>query len=336
MRAAPRLPRWRRSLFFLAAALLALAAGCGGGENDANDPIVFSDLNWPSAEIQNRIAGFIVEHGYGYPVEYVPGESVSLWQGLLNNDTDITMEVWLPNSQLLYEQGIADGLVVDAGYSMDSNWQGFAIPQYIKDQNPGLVSVADLPDYIHLFVTPESHGKARFVNCLVGWICAQVNEEKLESYGLTEYLDLVDPGSTAALIADLDAAFAAGRGWLGYMWGPSIPSTNFDLYLLEEPPHNDDCWARGKSCAYPIAEIKIVVHHSLPDRAPGIFEFLNRWDFSAESYVTTAAWMTENDKTPDDAALWFLRNRREIWTAILPNDIAERVDAALADLDDAR
>lgn len=330
----------------------ALAAACGGGEDEGaaqqaqssgaqvvaqqqedsggKEPIVFSDLNWPSAEIQNRIAGFIVEHGYGYEIEYIPGETISLWQGLLNNDTDITMEIWLPNHQAPYDKGIADGTVIDAGHSLADNWQGFAIPQYIKDQNPGLVSVLDLPDYVDIFASAESHGKARFINCLSGWACAQNNEEKLISYGLIDLVDLVDPGSTAAMIADLDAAFNTGAAWLGYIWGPSIPASRFDLYVLEEPTYGEECWAAGKSCAYPTAEIKIVVHKSLPERAPEIYDFLTAWDFSAESYLDTAGWMDANDETPDAAALWFLRNKREVWNAFLPQDIAEKVETALA------
>ena len=39
----------------------------------AKDTIVFSDLNWTSAQVQNRIAQFIVEHGYGYPTDTVFG-----------------------------------------------------------------------------------------------------------------------------------------------------------------------------------------------------------------------------------------------------------------------
>lgn len=334
----------------------ALAAACGGNgdegeteaaaqqaqslvqvaqqaDDSAKEPIVFSDLNWPSAEIQNRIAGFIVEHGYGYETEFIPGETVSLWQGLLNNDTDITMEIWLPNHQAPYDKGIAEGTVIDAGHSLAANWQGFAIPQYIKDQNPGLVSVLDLPDYIELFATAESHGKARFIDCLAGWACAQNNEEKLTSYGLIDLMDLVDPGSTAAMIADLDAAFNTGEAWLGYIWGPSIPASRFDLYVLEEPAYSEECWAAGKSCAYPTAEIKIVVHKSLPERAPEIYDFLAAWDFSAESYLDTAGWMDANNETPDAAALWFLRNKRDVWKAFMPQTIAEKVETALAGAD---
>ncbi|MCZ0938339.1 MAG: hypothetical protein OXJ55_06865, partial [Caldilineaceae bacterium] len=35
------------------------------------DTIIFSDLNWTSAQIQNRIAQYIVEKGYGYSTDVV-------------------------------------------------------------------------------------------------------------------------------------------------------------------------------------------------------------------------------------------------------------------------
>lgn len=310
----------------LAAAVM--AAACGGSDR----PVVFSDLNWPSAQIQSRIAGFIVEHGYGYEVEYLPGDTVALWQELLDNDTDITIETWLPNLQGRYDQGIADGTVVDAGRSLADNRQGFAIPQYLKDQHPGLVSVLDLPEYVDLFTTPDSQGKARFINCLCSWACAQINETKLACYGLLELVDLVDLSDTAAIIADLEDAYNAGRPWLGFFWSPSIPDSRFDLYVLEEPPYNEACWNDGYSCAYPITEIRIVVHRTLPERAPDIHDFLLAWEFTAESYLDTAAWMDANDETSENAAFWFLRNKRAVWSSFLPSDVAERVDAALADV----
>ena len=39
--------------------------------------IIFSDLNWTSAQVQNRIAQYIVEKGYGYPTEVVFGHAAT-------------------------------------------------------------------------------------------------------------------------------------------------------------------------------------------------------------------------------------------------------------------
>ena len=64
------------------------------------DTIVFSDLNWTSAQVQNRIAQYIVEHGYGFPTDVIPGGTLPLFQGLKQGDTHVTMEIWLPNQSI--------------------------------------------------------------------------------------------------------------------------------------------------------------------------------------------------------------------------------------------
>ena len=55
----------------------------------AKETIVFSDLDWSSAQIQNRIAQYIVENGYGYPTSVVYGSTLPLFQGLRAGDTQV-------------------------------------------------------------------------------------------------------------------------------------------------------------------------------------------------------------------------------------------------------
>lgn len=294
------------------------------------DLITFSDLNWPSAEIQTRIAKYIVEHGYGYPTDTVSGDTISMWEGLINNDTDVTMEIWLPNQQEVWNEAIETGVVLDVGKSLEDNWQGFVVPQYVRDANPGLVSVTDLPDHMDLFVTPDSKGKARLVTCIPGWECERVNANKVVAYGLDDSVELVNPGSGAALFADLEATYARGENWLGYLWGPTKPSAELDLYILEEPGYTDECWADDQGCAYPTAEIKIAVHESLIERAPDLVQFFRRWNFTAATHIDTETWMTQNNESPDEAALYYLENFGDVWKGFVPDDVAERVNAALA------
>ena len=67
------------------------------------ETIVFSDLNWTSAQVQNRVAQYIVEHGYDYPTDLVFGGTLPLFEGLRKGDTHVTMEIWLPNQELGWE-----------------------------------------------------------------------------------------------------------------------------------------------------------------------------------------------------------------------------------------
>jgi ABC-type proline/glycine betaine transport system substrate-binding protein len=62
---------WKIGTLVVAAAVLLSmsAAGCASAEKE---PIIFGDLSWDSAQVNNRIAAFMLAHGYGYDnIEYI-------------------------------------------------------------------------------------------------------------------------------------------------------------------------------------------------------------------------------------------------------------------------
>ena len=167
-------------------AVLVLAS-CGDGDPapTATPPqakLVFADLNWSTARLQNAVARVILEKGYGYETESVSGGTISLMQALIAGEVNVSMEVFLPSSQTLWQEATAAGTVVPIGNSQESpSWESaFLIPQYTAEANPGLRSVEDLKreENRNLFVRPDSDGKAGLVTCLAGWECAAVNEKQ--------------------------------------------------------------------------------------------------------------------------------------------------------------
>ncbi|MEA3470292.1 MAG: glycine betaine ABC transporter substrate-binding protein, partial [Thermodesulfobacteriota bacterium] len=116
----------------------------------AKGTIRFMDLSWDSIQVHNRIAGFIIENGYGYDVEYIPGETIPLFTGLMRGNVDVDMESWTENIQEVYDKGISSGKVLDLGSNYPDSWQGWLVPTYmikgdpkrgIKPMAPGLKSV---------------------------------------------------------------------------------------------------------------------------------------------------------------------------------------------------
>ena len=329
----------RLALIPIVAALALLAAACGGGEERKGE-IVFAAPNWESAHLQTRIAAYIVRHGYGYPTDVISGETIPLILGLGGHDADVIMEVWLPNASDPW--GEVGDSVLAVGQSLRENWQGFAIPRYVKDANPGLVSVFDLPDYVDAFTTADSRGKIRLVNCIAGWACEPIIAHKIEAYGLGDVVDVVTPGSEAAVFAELAANYERGEPWIGYVGHPSRPSATLDLYVLEEPPYTDECWAgmeaairsggtTDQACGFPVVDILIGVHETLPERAPEVIAFFGAWDYSTVDQTYLELWLLENNASFEESAIQFLRTRRERWSGWVPDDVAARVDAALAD-----
>lgn len=298
--------------------------------------IVFSDLRRQSARIQNRIAMYIVENGYGYPVDKISGETLDLWDDLLDGDSLVTMEIVLPNQQEAWDAAIIDGAVIPLGESSDENWQGFVVPSYVAKDRP-LLHLQDIAeeDYIDLFVDPdkrfEPEKKAVLVTCPIGTECHEINQAKMKAYKLEDDVELVVPASLFALEDSLERAYAEGRPWLGYMYGPSRLSEELELTVLREPEYTDECWATTKGCAYPTARILIAVHPSMVTIAPDVVEFLLKWDFTARRLILSQKWMGDNNANEEQTAVFFLKTWPADWVRWVPEDVAQRVQSALAD-----
>ena len=145
--------------------------------------IKFADLNWKSAQLQNAIARKIIEEGYGHTTSAVFGSIPRLWDSLFDGSIHVMMEVWLPNYQRWWDEGLRDGSVIPLGKSLDENWQSsFVVPTYLVEKYPDLKSVSDLPELAHLFATDGSKGKARLYTCLVEWVCSEINDAQVKAY----------------------------------------------------------------------------------------------------------------------------------------------------------
>ena len=326
---------WRVGLGLLSLMVVFLfAAGACAGEEE-KPTVIFSDLNWDSAQLQNAVAARIVEAGYGYPTDKVFGATVPLMEALTRGDTNVTMEIWLPNQQEAYDTAIAEGTIKPVGNSLEDNWQSaFIIPQYVADANPGLQSVQDLRDHVELFETPDSNGKARLLNCPPGWECEITNTKQVAGYGLDDVVELVNPGSGEALEAEIRGSYERQEPVLFYYWGPTTLSNDLNneyggFKLLEEPPYSLECWEAERGCGYSLAQVLIVLRQDLIDQAPDLVTMFEKWDFSAANQLEAEGYLANLDGDYTAAADEFLL-KNSAWKNWVTTDAAEKVEEALS------
>ncbi|MBN1857128.1 MAG: ABC transporter substrate-binding protein [Dehalococcoidia bacterium] len=325
----------------VAMALTLLVLPSVGCAPEGKEPIVFGDLSWDSAQVCNRVAAFILLHGYGYEAEYIPGDTITILQGLRSGDIEVNMEIWVENQLEPYGEALESGDVIDLGNNYGDNYQGWLVPTYmiegdsergIEAAAPGLKSVFDLPDYWELFKDPENPDKGRFINSIPGWMATIVNSAKLESYGLTDtYTDFVT-GSDAALSGSMAAAYQKGEPWVGYYWAPTWVLGKFDMTLLEEPAYSEDLWTEeaGYACAYPSNNVNIALNAAFADANPDVVEMLDNFETTTAMINVVLAYMQDNGATTDEAAMFFLKEYDDVWETWVPGDVADAVKAALS------
>jgi len=318
--------------------LLLLAPFTGCAAEAPKKTVIFGEGDWDSINIHNGIAAFILEHGYGYQIEYVYGSEYPLAIGVIGGDIDVVMEGWMQNIPETYDPPIADGTLIDAGACFPESWQGWVIPRYVVEGDaergiepmaPGLISVSDLPEYWELFKDPEVPTKGRIYDAIPGWRAADNTAMKLVSEGLEDYYVLFNPGSGYALAASMEGAYLKGKPWLGYYWEPSVEMGRLDMYKLEDEPYDAEVWNEDCSTAFPATPVDILINGEFAERAPVVVEFLREYTTTTELTQALMAYMVDNELDAKGAALYFLREYESIWTKWVSSDVASKVRAAL-------
>jgi glycine betaine/proline transport system substrate-binding protein len=317
-----------------------LAAGCGGGK-----PVIrLHDTQDESQWVNNAIAEFIIEEGYGYPVEAVVETTQVMQAALPKGEIDLNLEGWQQNIIDWYDEQIAKGTIVNLGMTFEGGPQFFTIPRWVAEEY-NIKTVFDMKDHWELFKDPEDPSKGVFYNCITGWQCAEINTVKMEAYGLTRYYNLVSPGSSSALQAALERPQQRRQPVFGYYWAPTALIGAYDWHVLEEPPHGAACWEKiiaaredrslrpiDQACAYETLPIEKLAHSGLRQKAPDVVEMLEKMNVGLDPLNETLAWAYENEVEDwDEAALHYLQNYEERWKTWVEPEVYEKIKEALGE-----
>lgn len=315
----------------IAAAVLVAVLCLTGGAFAQDKEVTLVDFSWNSVQMHNRVAGFILEHGYGFKPDILFAESVPGLTALAKGDVDVAMEMWVDNVLEWYTESVGrEKTVIDLGPVFPDSPQGWYVPTYviegdeergIEPMAPGLKSVEDLPEYWELFKDPENPEKGRFYNAIPGWVVHDINLKKLEAYGLTDTYQAFGPGSQTALATAIVSAYERGNPVLAYYWEPEWIMGMLDMTMIEEPPYDPDKWGEGKSygCAFPAARVHVGVNTEFARENPEVLTFLANYETTLEQNNAALAYMQQEEASVEEAAIWFLKEYEDAWTKWIPD-----------------
>ncbi|WLD93095.1 ABC transporter substrate-binding protein [Alkalihalobacillus sp. AL-G] len=333
----------KKLMMILSICLLSFLTACGGNDDAENgeksiEKIIFADAGWDSIRFHNSIAQTIIENGYGYDTEVTSGSTAATVQGLRQGDINVYMELWTDNIKKVYNEAIDAGDIVKTSVNFDDNVQGLWVPTYVIEGDPergiepvapDLKTVEDLKKYPEVFEDPDDPGKGRIVGAPSGWAVSKQLNTKMETYGLKETFNYFGPGSDAAIVSSLAAAYESGEPWVGYYWSPTWVTGLYDLTLLKEPEYNEETWEKNKGTEFPPNKVVVAVHKDMPEQAPEVVDFLKNYETSSKLTEEALNYMKKNDVKADEAAKWWMKKHEDIWTKWVPDDVAQKVKDAL-------
>jgi glycine betaine/proline transport system substrate-binding protein len=328
----------RKSLILIVVAMLLTVTACAGGDENAKPTIRLADGAWDSVDFHTAVAQFIIENGYDYPTELVPGSTPAILTALQNGDIDVYMENWTDNLGDQYPAMIESGEVLELSINYDDNAQGWYVPTYmiegdesrgIEPITPDLKTVEDLKELWEVFKDPEDPSKGRIYGGIAGWEVDNTLSVKMETFELDKTFNYFRPGSEAALFTSFVSAHDKGEPWVGYLYEPTWVTGMYDVTLLEEPEYTEERWENGFASEFPTNKIAVNSHSSLPEKAPEVADFLSNYETSSQIIADALAQMMNNELSIDATAEWFLTEREDVWTQWVPEDVAENVRTAL-------
>ena len=300
-------------------------------------PVKFGSLTWESGQFITGVLKYLTEEGYDCPVEEVPGAGPALETALSQNDIQVIGEQWIGRSPIM-EKAIAAGKVTIIGDTLEGGaTQGWYVPKYVLEDNPGLKSYQDLPKYAELFKDPEDPSRARFMNCPTGWTCEVFNTRLLKNTGLEKHFNNVHPGTGAALDAEISSAFEQRKPLLFYYWQPTGLMAKYDFASLDFPEYNEACWndlleANGqKDCVsgFPVSQLGVAVSTPFANDYPDLADLFKKVQFTPDALNQAILEMSENKRDGDEQALLFLKAHPEVWQKWVEPEAAERIASSL-------
>ena len=320
--------------FFLLTMVLIVGFAAAACQYESNT-IVIAEGDWDSNRFYNDVVKFILEEGYDEEVQITEIGTEGMNLGMRDGSIDLNVETWSEN-MTNYKEDIEAGYYTELGINFDDNFQGLYIPQFIKDANPGLVSVDDLVDYKALFPDPEitnwnpDTDKAVVYGGPSAWAITKFFIEKFENSEV--YPELVANfefrplESTATLNTTIVSAFDNQEAWVGYYWEPTDIMGLYDMYLLED---NHDYDPEAGVGFVPTNNVTIIATAGFEDEHLEAATFLSKMSTSSAVVNAVLAYMVENDLDTEAAAIWWLDNNEDMWSTWVTDDAQTKIRAAL-------
>ncbi|SHJ34845.1 glycine betaine/proline transport system substrate-binding protein [Palleronia salina] len=314
------------------AATTALTIAGTARAQDSCGEVSITEMDWASAAIVTNVSVFLMEQGYGCDVTVVPSSTTAALVSVAETgEPDIVTEVW-PNGNPSYDRLSEEGRIVTvADVLSDGSRQGWYVPTALVEEHPELATLEGV------LANPDLVGN-RLHSCPDGWACRYSTEALAEAVGAKEAgIEVFQHGSGETLATSMAAAVENDDPWLGYYWEPTAIIGKYDMTLVDlgeydfdtfECNQDPDCETNGVT-AYPSTPVYTVVTTDFEDEHPELTELMSNVSFTNDQIGAVLAWQEDNSASPEEAAVYFLREYSDVWQAWVNDAAREQLSALI-------
>lgn len=283
--------------------------------------LLMAHNDWLSANLNDQIAKILLEEHLGVQVTFVPETTAGQWEALRSGDVHVSLEMWPSGHPDDIQKYMADGsdhTVENAGPLGPIAKVGWFIPTYLLTAHPELATWEGYkdPNNVTLFQSVQTGSKGRFLGGDPSWVA--YDQYIIDNLGLN--FQVVNSGSEAATIAELDTAYSKRAPILFYLWTPHWVLAKYDLTMVTLPPYNDAAWNSGSkvNCDYPADHLTKIMWPGLKDSSPVAYDFLKKMSYTTKDQITMMASVQSKSLTVDAAAREWLAANETVWRTWLP------------------
>ena len=212
--------------------------------------IVIGVPNWPSVRATAHVLKVAIEENLGLEVELQNGTNPVVFEAMDSGSMHVHPEVWLPNQENLKKQ------YVDRKKTVLINPNGVAGEQAMcvtadTAERTGIVKLTELtdPEMAGKFDT-DGDGMGEIWIGATGWASTTIEKIRARSYGYDNTMTLKEMDESLAL-AEVDNAIVKGENIVFFCYTPHHMFAQYDLVVLEEPPHDKSQWLIVQPSATP-------------------------------------------------------------------------------------
>jgi len=277
----------KKSLVIALAVLFVFGATACSKEEKKSIKLAY--VAWDSEIASTNVVKHVLETDLGYEVELLQVDAGPMWAGVADGSADAMVAAWLPGTHASYLEQYGDR-IEDLGPNLTGTKIGLAVPTYMD-----ISSIEDLKD-------PDVAASigGQIVGIEPGAGIMMATERAIEEYGL-DNIQLLE-SSSSAMGKELLEAYEEQRPIVVTGWTPHWKFAKMELKYLDDP-----LGVYGGEEA-----IHTMVRQGLADDMPDAYEFLDRFEWTADDMAAVMVEIYEGASPEEAAQKWVESNRDKV------------------------